>query len=92
MIRSFRHKGLRKLFEEGSIKGVETIYAKKMERILERLDVSDSPKGMDLPGYKLHALTGDMRGFWSVTVSANWRIIFRFEGTDAYDVELIDYH
>ena len=47
---------------------------------------------MNLPGYRLHALKGDLRGFWSVTVRANWRIIFRFEGVDAFDVELIDYH
>ena len=51
-----------------------------------------TPQALDLPGYRLHPLKGDLKGFWSVTVRANWRIVFRFEGTDAFDVELIDYH
>lgn len=63
-----------------------------MEDVLARLDKAETPQAMNLPGYRLHALKGDLRGFWSVTVRANWRIIFRFEGVDAFDVELIDYH
>ncbi len=63
-----------------------------VQEILTVLDSAATPQSMDLPGYRLHALKGDLRGFWSVTVRANWRIIFRFEGFDAFDVELIDYH
>ena len=92
MILNIKHKGLRKLHEDGAIKGVEVIYAKKMRRILRALEIAQRPENMDLPGYKLHALTGDMRGMWSVTVSANWRIVFRYDGKDVYDVDLIDYH
>jgi proteic killer suppression protein len=57
-----------------------------------RLDRAEMPQAMNLPGYRLHPLKGDLKGFWSVTVRANWRIIFRFEGADAIDVELTDYH
>lgn len=92
MIRNIRHKGLRKLYADGSPKGVEVIYARKMERILHAMSTARSVEEVDLPGYKLHALTGDMKGLWSVTVSANWRIVFRFDGVDFYEVDLIDYH
>jgi proteic killer suppression protein len=63
-----------------------------IEDILARLDETNTPQAMNIPGYRLHPLKGALKGFWSVTVRANWRIIFRFEGTDAFDVELIDYH
>jgi proteic killer suppression protein len=63
-----------------------------VEDILVRLDGAIAPQALNLLGYRLHALKGDMKGFWSVTVRANWRIIFRFQGADATDVELIDYH
>jgi proteic killer suppression protein len=63
-----------------------------VERILAILDAATVPQALDLPGYRLHPLKGDLKGWWSVTVRANWRIVFRFEGTDAVDVELIDYH
>ena len=56
------------------------------------LDAATAPQALDLPRYRLHPLKGDLKGLWSVTVRANWRIVFRFEGTDAFDVELIDYH
>lgn len=64
----------------------------KIENILALLDVAAGPENMDVPGFRLHPLKGDLRGFWSVTVRANWRVIWRFEGTDAVDVDLIDYH
>jgi proteic killer suppression protein len=64
----------------------------KVERILARLDVVTTAAQMELPGWKLHPLKGKWKGFWSVTVSGNWRIIFRFTGTDAADVDLVDYH
>jgi toxin HigB-1 len=63
-----------------------------VQEILTVLDDAATPQELNLPGYRLHALKGDLKGFWSVTVRANWRIVFRFEGTDAFDVELIDYH
>lgn len=64
----------------------------KVERILQRLDEVTNPEQMGLPGYRLHALSGDLRGFWSVTVNGNWRVIFRFEDGEARDVNLVDYH
>jgi len=63
-----------------------------VERILTVLDSATTPQALDLPRYRLHQLKGDLRGFWSVTVRANWRIVFRFEGNDVFDVELINYH
>jgi len=92
MIRSFKHRGLRLLYENEDARGIRPDLRDKVEDILGRLDVATSPEAMDLPGYRLHSLKGDLSGFWSVTVRANWRIIFRFEGGDAFDVELIDYH
>ena len=65
---------------------------RKIENILFTLDAANSPEHMDLPGFRLHPLRGDLQGFWSVTVRANWRIIWRFDGADAVDVDLIDYH
>ncbi len=64
----------------------------RIENILAKLDTSNVPEKMDLPGFRLHPLKGDLRGFWAVTVRANWRIVWRFEGEDAVDVDLIDYH
>ena len=64
----------------------------RIENILAKLDTSNAPEKMDLSGFRLHPLKGDLRGFWAVTVRANWRIIWRFEGEDAVDVDLIDYH
>jgi proteic killer suppression protein len=63
-----------------------------VEDILARLDEAETPQAMNLPGYRLHQLKGGLKGFWSVTVRANWRIIFRLEAADAFDVELTDYH
>ena len=63
-----------------------------MERILTILDAASTPEALDLPRYRLHKLKGNLKGYWAVTVRANWRIIFRFEGKDAFDVELVDYH
>ena len=64
----------------------------RIARILGRLDEADAPGKMDLSGFKLHPLTGNLAGFWAVSVSGNWRIVFRFEGGHAYDVDLTDYH
>jgi proteic killer suppression protein len=92
MIRNFRHKGLRLLFEDDDRRKVSPQDAPKIARILAQLSRSRVPKDMGLPGLRLHPLKGDLDGFWSVTVRANWRVIFRFEGEDVCDIDLIDYH
>jgi proteic killer suppression protein len=92
MIRNFKHKGVKKLYETGSQQGVSPEHTKRLRLILARLDASTSPRDMNLPGLKLHPLKGEYKDFWSVTVSGNWRIIFRFEGQNAIDIDYIDYH
>ena len=92
MIRSFRHKGLKLLFEKGDRRKVHSDHADKIGRILARLEEASEVGNMDLPGFRLHPLKGDLVGFWSVTVSGNWRVIFRFESGHASAVDLIDYH
>ena len=92
MVRSFKHRGLKRFYEDGDGRGIRPDLLESVEDILVRLDQALTPQALNLPGYRLHPLKGDMRGFWSVTVRANWRIVFRFQGTDAFDVELIDYH
>ncbi len=64
----------------------------KVQRILSAIDATDSPQALDIPGFRLHPLKGELKGFWSVTVSVNWRVIFRYEDGDAFDVDLLDYH
>jgi toxin HigB-1 len=93
VIVSFKHKGLKRLYEDDDRRGLAADQVEKIRRILLLLDDATSEKGLDLPGLKLHSLKGTRQGFWSVTVKANWRIVFRFDdaGT-ANDVELIDYH
>jgi proteic killer suppression protein len=83
---------LKRLHERGDRSGIRPDLLETVERILTVLDAATTPQGLNLPGYRLHRLKGDLKGMWSVTVRANWRILFRFEGTDALDVELIDYH
>jgi len=92
MIERFTHKGLKRLFQQGDAKGIPQDLLEKLENILFVLNRAKRPEDMNLPGFRLHRLKGDLKGFWSVTVRANWRVIFRFEGGDAYDVDLIDYH
>ncbi len=92
MIRSFKHRGLKRLYEDGETRGIRPDLVDTIERILTVLDDASTPQALNIPRYRLHPLKGDLKGCWSVTVRANWRIIFRFEGTDAFDVELIDYH
>jgi len=92
VIRSFRHRGLKRLYEKGDASGIKADLLDKAERILTAIDAATTPHALDVPGYRLHPLKGELKGFWSVTVRANWRIIFRFQGEDAFDVELIDYH
>lgn len=92
MIQGFRHQGLKRLFENGETKGVRPDHLEKIENILAVLNRAGEPEDMNLPGFHLHPLKGDLKGFWSVTVRANWRVIFRFQEGDTYDVDLIDYH
>jgi proteic killer suppression protein len=92
VIRGFRHKGLKRLFENGEAKGIQADHVEKVENILAFLNRARTPSDMDIPGFRLHPLKGEMKGFWSVTVRANWRVIFRFENGDVYDVDLVDYH
>jgi proteic killer suppression protein len=92
MIRNFRHKGLERLFVEGSAKGVSAQHVARLKRILLALHRSRGPEGMSLPGFRLHPLKGERRGQWAVSVSGNWRVVFRFVGEDAVDVDLVDYH
>jgi len=92
MIRSFKHRGLKRLYERDDRGGIRPDLVDTVERILTALDAAPTPQALDIPRYRLHPLKGDLKGFWAVTVRANWRIVFRFEGNDAFDVELIDYH
>ncbi len=92
MIGGFRDRRLKRLYETGDRSRLTPEHVEKIENILARLDAAVAVEDMDLPGFRLHALKGDLRGFWSITVRANWRIIFRFENGTAFDVDLIDYH
>ena len=92
MIKSLKHRGLKRLYEKGDKSGIRADQLETVNRILTLLDSATTPQGLDLPRYRLHPLKGEMNGYWVVTVSANWRIIFKFEDGNAVDVELIDYH
>ena len=91
MIRNFRHKGLRRLYEKGDHRGVSPEIVSGLRVILADLDAADTPQDLGRPGYGLHPLKGDLKGFWSVKVTGNWRVIFRFDG-EPRDVDLVDYH
>jgi proteic killer suppression protein len=92
MIRSFRHKGLKRLHEHDDPRGVIAEHTTNLRDILARLDAAGAVVDMDLPGFRLHALKGELKGFWAVTVRANWRVIFRFADRAATDVDYVDYH
>ena len=92
MIGSFKDRRLKRLYETGDRSKLTPEHVERIENILARLDVATSAEDMNLPGFRLHPLKGDLKGFWSVTVRANWRIVFRFENGAAFDVELTDYH
>ena len=92
MIRTFKHRGLKRLYERGDRSKVRRDQLELIEDILGFLDIAEKPQDLDKPGYNLHPLKGNFKGFWSVKVSGNWRIIFRFKDGDALDVDLIDYH
>ena len=92
MIKSFVHKGLEEFFLTGSTRGIQAKHAGKLELILDLLDHAVEPEQMNFGGSGLHRLKGDMKGHWSVKVSGNWRVTFRFEGGDAHVVNYQDYH
>ncbi len=92
MIKSFLHKGLEKFFKTGSTKGIQAIHANKISRILTVLNSMSDLNDLGSPAYRLHPLTGDLKGIWSVTVQANWRITFRYENENVYIVDYQDYH
>jgi proteic killer suppression protein len=92
VIRSFKHKGLAKFFETGSKSGIQAQHAERLRLILARLSAATKPDDMGLPGLRLHPLKGIRKGTWAVWVSGNWRITFRFVGTDAEVVDYEDYH
>jgi proteic killer suppression protein len=92
MIRSFKHQGLKRLFQKGDRSKVNADHLARIEDILARLDIAETADFLDLPGYNLHQLRGNLKRFWSVRISGNWRIIFRISDGDVYDVDLVDYH
>jgi proteic killer suppression protein len=88
----FRHAGLERFFKTGSAAGIQPAHRRRLRLILTALNSAREPRDMSLPGLGLHSLKGDLAGFWSVAVSGNWRVTFRFDGNDATDVDYIDYH
>jgi proteic killer suppression protein len=92
MIRSFRHKGLKRFAESGDRSLLRQDLVVRIQTILSALDTAPRLEAMNHPSLRLHPLKGDLKGFWAVTVRANWRLIFRFANGDAFDVDLIDYH
>lgn len=92
MIRRFRHKGLGKFFATGSRSGIRPAHADRLKLILATLNAATGPADMGLPGLRLHPMKGELKGRWAVEVSGNWRVTFRFVGTDADEVDYEDYH
>ena len=92
MIKSFRHKGLEKFFKSGSKAGIQAQHAAKLRIQLTALEHATNAKDMNAPGWQLHKLSGNLAKFYSISVSGNWRLVFRFEGNDAVDVDYLDYH
>lgn len=92
MIKSFKHKGLQRYFETGSTKGIQSIHADKLSRILLALNNAKFIEDLNIPSYRLHKLKGEMNELWSITVQANWRITFKFEDKNVYIVDYQDYH
>ena len=92
MIKSFRHKGLKRPFESDDDRGGPSELSRKIRRQLDYLNAASAIQDMDLPGYALHELKGERKGTWAIKVTGNWRITFRFEPGEAYDVDFEDYH
>ena len=92
MILTFKHRGLERFFRKGDHRGIISKSENRIERLLDRLDAAVKPEDMNIPGFKFHGLTGNRKGSYSVTVTGNWRITFRFDGENAIDINLEDYH
>jgi proteic killer suppression protein len=92
MIKSFRHKGLKKFYEAGKLAGIQPAHAKRLQMQLVALDTAQSIDDMDIPGFRLHPLKGVERGRWSIWVNGNWRLTFEFQDGNAYVLDYEDYH
>ena len=92
MIKSFRHKGLKRLYETGSVSGVQTAHGNRLRMLLLALDTAQEIGDMDIPGFKLHPLKGKLKGRWAVSVTGNWRVTFEFREGHAYILDYEDYH
>jgi len=92
MIKTFQHKGLQAFFETGSKAGIKPDHAQKLKRQLIRLDLAKTASDVNLPGWRLHQLTGDLSGYYSIVVNGNWRVTFKFAGEDVVLVDYLDYH
>ncbi|MFZ4657391.1 MAG: type II toxin-antitoxin system RelE/ParE family toxin [Caldilineaceae bacterium] len=92
MIKSFKHKGLRRFFETGSLAGIQASHANRLRIQLAALDTAQTIDDMDVPGFRLHPLKGDRTGLWSITVNGNWRVTFEFIEGHAHIVNYEDYH
>lgn len=92
MIENFRHRALRRLYERGDRSDIGPTLVPKVEEILSLLDAAESIDEVDLPGYRLHPLIGSLKGYWSIRVTGNWRIMFRPERSSIFDVDVVDHH
>ena len=92
MITSIRHRGLKQLYERGDRSGIGANMRDRVERILLVLDQGETLADMDIPGFRLHELTGDRKGTWSIRVTGNWRVTFTYADSNVYDFDLEDYH
>ena len=92
MIASFQHKGLKLFYEKGNASKLQPQHVAKIRLILTRLDAAVAPTDLNVPGYGLHQLTGDLAGLWAVKVDKNYRIVFRFDDVNMLDVDYLDYH
>ena len=92
MIGTIRHRGLLRLYEDDDGRGVSAEHANRLRLILAAMDAADRVEDLDVYSFRLHALKGDLRGHWAIVVRANWRIVFRFAGGTATDIDLMDYH
>ena len=92
MIKSFKHKGLKKYFEKGSVSGIQSKHQRKLRMQLAAIDTAKEIDDINLPGFKLHPLKGNRNGIWSITVNGNWRVAFEFVDGNAYILNYEDYH
>ncbi len=92
MIKSFKHKGLKKFYESGSIRGIQPIHANRLSLLLASLDAISQVDDLKSPSFRLHKLNDDKKDLWSITVQANWPIVFEFESGNVYVVDYLDYH